>query len=111
MYFLFLSAIKVYKKNKMAELEIAFIKAALHYHDLKFNMLQMLQIIYDKASETDPEYIKNFEKIKESLNKKFNNTCDEFIAELQKTLGYNTSYKNWEELITQATILVKLAKK
>lgn len=111
MYFLFAAGIKVYRKNKMEEIEIAFIKAALHYHDLKYQMLQMLEIIYEKASETDPEYLKDYERIKETLDKKFHQTCDEFIADLQKTLGYNTSYKNWDELITQATFIFTLANK
>lgn len=110
MYFIFNIAIKIYVKYEMKQLELAFFKSALEYHSLKYQMLQMLEIIYEKAAENDPEFLKDYENIKKSINKNFEKTCNEFISNLQKTLGYNTPYNNWNELINHAALLYSAAR-
>ena len=110
MYFLFISAIKIYVKNKMMEMELSFLKASLEYCQLKFHMLQMLEVVYDKASEIDVEYKKDYEKIKQTLEKKFDETMNEYIKELRESVGYNTPYNNFNELINHAEIICSMVK-
>jgi len=105
MYFIFSYLFKHFFKSSVKKIEISFLCAALEYHSLKFQMLQMLEIIYNKAAESDPQFLKDYEKIKYSLDKNFTNFCNEYIINLQKTLGNKITYNNWDELIKYAELL------
>ena len=85
------------RQKNLKDLEHKFLWGTIWTWKYKFQMEEMLKIIYEKAGETDPQYIKDYEKIVESLNKKFTSNADELIKHLNQTLGYKTEYQNWEE--------------
>lgn len=85
------------RQKNLKDLEHKFLWGTIWTWKYKFQMEEMLKIIYEKAGETDPQYIKDYEKIVESVNKKFTSNADELIKHLNETLGYKTEYQNWEE--------------
>ena len=85
------------RQNNLKELEKKFLWGTIWTWQYKFQMEQILKIVYEKAGETDEEFIKDYEKIVETMNKKFTSNADEWIKHLNETLGYKTGYQNWEE--------------
>ena len=80
------------------KLEAQFIIGSLYLLQYKYHMLQMLQIIYDKAAESDPKYIEDYEKIIKAVDEKTDKYGEEWFTDLQKTLEHETKYKNWQEV-------------
>jgi len=97
---------QAHKKN-LRELEIRFLLGSAHFISYKYQMLEMLKIIYEKAAETDEQYARDYEKIVETFNAKYSKICDDWIKELNKSLGYETEYKNWEEATKYIDTLMK----
>lgn len=85
------------RQNNLKELEKKFLWGTIWTWQYKFQMEQILKIVYEKAGETDEQFIKDYEKIIETMNKKFTLNADEWIKHLNETLGYKTEYQNWEE--------------
>lgn len=85
------------RQNNLKELEKKFLWGTIWTWQYKFQMEQILKIVYEKASETDEQFIKDYEKIVATMNKKFTSNADEWIKHLNETLGYKTEYQNWEE--------------
>lgn len=106
-YIVFYFIISFLKFKKLKELELQFIISSLYFYQFKYQIFQILELIYDKADEIDPEYKKDYEKIKISVENRLNAIGDSWILNLQKTLGYNLSYKSWNELIKKAEPLLK----
>lgn len=85
------------RQNNLKELEKKFLWGTIWTWQYKFQLEQILKIIYEKASETDEQFVKDYEKIIEAMNNKFISNADEWIKHLNETLGYKTEYQNWEE--------------
>lgn len=60
-------------------------------------MNSLLEIIYQKSAENDPQFMEDFDKIKLKTDEKIKEFGDEWINNLKKTIGFETDYKNWEE--------------
>lgn len=106
--FLFSSfAINYYKLLKLKELEVQFIVSALYYEQFRYQMHEILEVIYDKASETDPQFKQDFKAIKNKLDEKFNKVGDNWIQNLQKIVGYKLNYSSWRDLIKKADIIIR----
>lgn len=101
-YAVFSLAIGHYTRKKLKQLELQFIVGALHFHQLKYQMHEMLQIVYDKAGESDPQFIQDYKTIKNTLDRKINEMGDAWIKNLEKTVGYKLNFNSWEELIKKA---------
>ena len=85
------------KKKNLKELEIKYLTSSVYLLQFKFQMLEMLKIIYDKAAETDPQFINDYEKIVKSVDNKFEQYANEWIEHLRGTLQHETKYENWQE--------------
>lgn len=87
-----------YKRLKnLKTLENSFLIGMIWTETYKFQMQEMLRIIYDKASETDPQFLKDYEKIVEVTNKKVSDFADEWIKHMNEVLEHKTEYQNWQE--------------
>jgi len=85
------------RKNNLKDLEVRFLVASAHFQQYRYQMLKILEIVYDKASEADEQFKKDYEKIVETIDKKFEEFGDEWIKNMNSSLGYETEYKNWQE--------------
>lgn len=61
-------------------------------------MLQMLELIYEKAGETDPKFLEDYKKIIEKIEQKTDEFGQEWFSGLQNVLEHETKYKNWKEV-------------
>jgi hypothetical protein len=89
--------VQLNRKETLREIENKFLLASMEFIAFKYQALQILKIAYEKAGESDPQFIKDYEKIKLKIEEKFNMMGDKWISELQDKLGYETKYKNWVE--------------
>lgn len=89
--------LEIDKKTNLKEIEHKFLIISSYFESNRHQMLEIMKIVYDKAGETDPQFIKDYEKILESINDKMNKIGDQWVNELNNTLGYETKYKNWRE--------------
>ncbi len=87
-----------------------FLLVSMHFIQYKFHALQILEIVHEKASETDPKFAEDYKVIKEKIEEKFNQFGDQWIKNLKITLGYETEYKNWNEATKYIDGLVKRSK-
>ena len=96
---LFVLLIRYYKNYYLTlkRMEYQFLFISLSFLKYKYQMLELMKIVYDKASETDAKFSEDYEKI----NKKIEQLCEQYgdtwIKDLQNSLGYETKYKNWKE--------------
>lgn len=79
------------------ELEIRFLLGVAHIQQLKYQALAILHIVYEKAGETDPKFIEEYDKIVFTTEKKFDEIGDKWVQDLQKVFSYQTKYQNWRE--------------
>ena len=99
--------INSYKVAKLKELEIQFIVASIYFEQLRYQMKQILEIVYNEAGENDPSYKDDCDAIQAKLDEKFNQLGDVWIKNLEKTVGYKLKYDNWRDLIKKADLLIK----
>ena len=83
--------------NKEKELENKFLLGMAWSESYKFQVLEILKIVYNKAAESDEQYAKDYEKIVEMTEKKFEEFGNEWIKNMNEVLGHKTEYKNWKE--------------
>lgn len=106
-YFITAAAVNYYKLKKLKELEVQFLIGSLYFQQLKYQMIEMLKIVYEKAGETDPKFIEDYKLINISLEAKFNDLGNWWISNLEKSLGYKLKYSSWQELIKRAEPILK----
>lgn len=85
------------KKKNSNEIEKEFLLATISFEQYRHQMLEIMSMVYEKAGESDPQFTKDFEKIKESINKKCDERGDLWILNLKNSLGRETKYNNWKE--------------
>ena len=51
------------RKNNLKDLEVRFLVTSAHFQQYRYQMLKILEIVYDKASEADEQFKKDYEKI------------------------------------------------
>lgn len=95
------------KKEALQQLEMQFLVGSFYFLQYKSFVLKLLEIVHEKASETDPKFLEDYKKIRETVEIKFNSEGDVWIKNLQKTLGYKTSYDNWEEATRYIEEMIK----
>jgi hypothetical protein len=93
----FWGAVERRKSESLREIEGMFLINMMLFQQKKFHALQVLEIIYDKAGELDPQFKKDYEKIKLTTENKFDEICNEMIASLQKSVGYQLEYSSIQE--------------
>jgi len=65
----------------------------------KYQVLQIINIVYDRASEDDPAYNEERRKVINSIEEKYNSFGNVWINQLKGLLPYDLKYKNWNEAI------------
>jgi hypothetical protein len=85
------------RKQMLKDMEHRFLIGMAYSESYKYQTLKVLEIIYEKASETDPQFRKDYEKILYSTEKKFEQFGDEWVKNINEVLGYKTEYKNWKQ--------------
>lgn len=76
----------------------------------KYHAIEIIEIVYDKASEDDPKYLKEKQEVINKINEKFNSFGDQWIINLKKILPYETEYNSWKEAIEYAEKLFSKSK-
>lgn len=96
-YFIETFFVKRARLIEATKLESQFLMSGIAYEQLRHQMLAVLEIVYDKASESDPQFLKDYENIKKQLNTKFDEDMNLYVISLQKVIPYKTRYSNWKE--------------
>lgn len=65
----------------------------------KYQAIQLMEIVYDRASENDSSMINEKKQVINKIHEKFLLFGNEWISDLKKALPYNTEYNNWPEAI------------
>ena len=65
---------------------------------------------HPEEEKGDEQFSKDYEKIVESVDAKFNQMGDEWIKQLQETVEYELEYKNWKEATKYIDSLMKFIK-
>jgi DNA phosphorothioation-dependent restriction protein DptG len=86
------------RKKNSKKLEAQFLVGSLYLLQYKYHMLQMLELIYEKAGETDPKFLEDYKKIIEKIEQKTDEFGQEWFSGLQNVLEHETKYKNWKEV-------------
>ena len=97
--------------KNLKDLEENFLIGMAWTEEHKHHMLQILQIVYDKAAENDPQFSKDYEKILKTIEEKINNSADKWIIHMNEVLGYKTVYRNWGEATKYINEVVEQYKK
>ena len=95
------------RKQILKDMEHKFLLAMAQSEVYKFQTLEILKIAYEKAGESDPQFIQDYEKIVEITEKKFEEFGDQWIKHMNNTLGHKTDYQNWKEATRYIEKLVK----
>lgn len=98
---------EIERKNNLKELENRFLIGMTFSETYKNQILSILKIVYEKAAETDEQFVKDYEKIVEATEKKFEQFGDEWIKNMNITLGHKTEYQNWREATRYIERLLK----
>jgi hypothetical protein len=85
------------KKHDLDTLERQFLLGTICFEQYKYQMLQIMELVYEKAGESDPQFVKDFEKIKQSIIEKCDKNGDLWVNNLKNILGRKTEYSNWKE--------------
>jgi len=91
------------KREALKTIEMQFLFGTMYFISYKENMLKMLEIIYEKASESDLQFIKDYEAIKKKVEEREELLGNQWIKNLRDVLKYETEYENWD----QATKYIK----
>ncbi len=98
------------KKHNLDTIEKQFLLGTICYEQYRHQMLQVMELVYEKAGESDPQFVKDFEKIKESINKKSDEYGDMWVNNLKNILGRETEYSNWKEATKYSEGILKKIK-
>ena len=98
------------RQENLKELENKFLITMAYADTYKFQMLSVLKIVYEKAGETDEQFVKDYEKISKELDRKVTLFADQWIKNMNETLGHKTEYQNWGEATRYIEKLLKANK-
>jgi hypothetical protein len=79
--------------------------------EFKYHVIQLVEIIYDKAIEENQKYASEKEEIINKIHEKYLQFGNLWITQFINLLPYETKYKNWSEAIQYIEKLIKDNKK
>jgi hypothetical protein len=94
------TALSAYRNRKIMELQ--FIIASVELLQLKFHSIQIVDLIYEKAKESDPKYEEEHKKTVEKIDEKFNEYGNYYIKRLASVFGEEFTHKSWKDAIKYA---------
>lgn len=86
-------------RDSFKRIELQFLLGSLYLLQYKYQVLQIINIVYDRASEDDPNYNEERKKVLNSIEEKYNSFGNVWINQLKSLLPYDLEYKNWNEAI------------
>ena len=86
------------KKQNSKKLEAQFLLGSLYFLQYKYHMLQVLELVYEKAAETDEKFVQDYKDIINKIEQKTDQFGEEWFSGLQKAVEHETKYKNWKEV-------------
>ena len=82
---------------KNSEKQLLFISMLLL--EYKYQAINLMKIVYDKAAEEDEKYVEEGKKVIEKIHEKFTYFGDNWITNLKKNLPYETPYNSWNDAV------------
>lgn len=86
-------------RDSFKRIEMQFLLGSLYLLQYKYHILQIINIVYDRAAEEDPTYNEERKKVLNSIEEKYNSFGNVWINQLKGLLPYDLEYKNWNEAI------------
>jgi len=60
----------------------------------KYHAIALMEIVYERAAETDPKYAEEGKQVINKINEKYLEQGNKWISEFKKLLPYETQYNN-----------------
>jgi len=98
------------KRKTLDKVESGFLLSAVSFEQYKHQMLQIMELVYQKAGESDPQFTQDFEKIKQSIIKKCDESGDLLVRNIKNSIERETKYNTWKEAITFTEVMLKRIK-
>lgn len=98
-------------KQSFVIVERQFLLGAMYLIQFKYHAIQILQLAYDEAAETNPEKSEEAKVVVEKIHQKFNEFGDNWVTNFIKLLPYKTEYNDWNSAILYVEKLLNEGKK
>lgn len=72
----------------------------------KYHAIQLMEIVYDRAAEQNPEIVSEKKEVVKKIHEKFLLFGNIWIEKLKLGLPYETKYKNWPDAVEYAEKLL-----
>lgn len=105
-YLLFEIGKKAVILDAFKRIELQFLLGSLYLLQYKYHVIQIIEIVYDRAEEDKKEYAEERKKVINSIEQKFNSYGNVWINQLQGLIPYKLQYKNWNEAIEYSNKLL-----
>lgn len=92
-------------KDSFKRIELQFLLGSAYLLQYKFHVIQIINIVYDRAAEDKKEYEEERKKVLNAIEDKFGSYGNVWINQLQGIMPYELEYKNWNEAIEYANKL------
>ena len=86
-------------------MEHKLLLAAINLLQYKFHTIELIKIVYDRASEDDKKYIEEKKQVIAKIEEKYELFGNEWVTRMKSILPYNLNYNNWKEAIEYANKL------
>lgn len=93
-------------RDSFRRIELQFLLGSLYLLQYKYQIVQIINIVYDRASEDDPKYNEERKKVLNSIEEKYNSFGNVWINQLKSLLPYELEYKNWNEALEYGNKLI-----
>lgn len=87
-----------------AERQLLLISMSLLQY--KYQAISLIEIVYDKAIESDEKYSLEKKQVIEKIHEKFNFFGDQWVESLKNNLPHEIKYNNWIEAVEYAEKLI-----
>ncbi len=83
-----------------AERQLLFM--AMNLIQFKYHAIGIIEIVYNRASEESPEYLKEKDEVIAKIHEKFNHFGNMWVESVKNNLPHQTKYNNWAQAIEYA---------
>jgi len=94
---------------KLAEKKFLLMAASLI--QLKYHSLEVIEIVYERASEEDAKFVEEKKQIVNKINEKYLLFFNSWVGEIKEFLPYDTEYNNWNQAVEYIDRLITSERK
>ena len=98
-------------KQSYVIVEKQFLLGAMYLIQFKYHAIQILELAYAEAAETNPEKTEEAKVVIEKIHQKFNEFGDNWVTSFINLLPYKTEYNDWNSAILYVEKLLNEGKK